>query len=107
MADLLIDANARAGAARRAGQAALSDGDLAGIRSWYRGAVAKGIADNAGKRTPTALDGARLARRFRDHEDMILRFATDLAVECCEYFSYCRAYGIDHSGLSYWRGFVF
>jgi transposase len=80
MADLLIDANARAGTARRAGQATLSDGDLAGIRSWYRGAVAKGIADNAGKRTPTALDGARLARRFRDHEDMILRFATDLAV---------------------------
>jgi transposase len=80
MADLLIDANARAGAARRAGQATLSDADLAGIRSWYRGAVAKGIAGNAGKTTPTALDGARLARRFRDHEDMILRFATDLAV---------------------------
>lgn len=80
MADLLLDANARATAARAAGQASLSDADLAGIRSWYRGAVAKGIADNAGKRTPTALDGARLARRFRDHEDMILRFATDLAV---------------------------
>jgi transposase len=80
MADLLIDANARAGAARRAGQASLSDADLAGIRSWYRGAVARGITDNQGKRTPTALDGARLARRFRDHEDMILRFATDLAV---------------------------
>ena len=80
MADLLIDANARAGAARRAGQAALSDGDLAGIRSWYRGAVAKGLADNQGKRSQIALDGARLARRFRDHEDMILRFATDLAV---------------------------
>src|SRR5260370_12332142 len=80
MAGLLIDANARAGTARRAGQAALSDGDLAGIRSWYRGAVAKGLADNAGKRTPTALDGTRLARRFRGHEDMILRFATDLAV---------------------------
>ncbi len=80
MADLLIDANARAGAARRAGRASLGDGDLAGIRSWYRGAVARGLADNAGKRTPTALDGARLARRFRDHEDMILRFATDLAV---------------------------
>lgn len=80
MADLLLDANARAGAARRAGQATLSDADLAGIRSWYRGAVAKGIADNQGKRTPIALDGARLARRFRDHEDMILRFATDLAV---------------------------
>ena len=27
-----------------------------------------------------AKDGLRLARRFRDHEDMILRFATDLAV---------------------------
>jgi transposase len=80
MADLLIDASARAGVARRAGQAALSDASLAGIRSWYRRVVAKGIADNAGKRTPTALDGARLARRFRDHEDMILRFATDLAV---------------------------
>jgi transposase len=80
MADLLIDANARAGTARRAGQAALSDADLAAIRSWYRGAVAMGIAGNAGKRTPIALDGARLARRFRDHEDMILRFATDLAV---------------------------
>jgi transposase len=80
MAGLLIDANARAGAARRAGQAALSDPDLAGIRSWYRGAAAMGIAGNAGKRTPTALDGMRLARRFRDHEDMILRFATDLAV---------------------------
>jgi transposase len=80
MADLLIDANARAGAARRAGQAALSDADLAGIRAWYRGAVAKGLAGNQGKRSQIALDGARLARRFRACEDMILRFATDLAV---------------------------
>ena len=61
-------------------QPALSDADLAGIRAWYRGAVAKGLADNQGKRAQIALDGARLARRFRDHEDMILRFATDLAV---------------------------
>jgi transposase len=80
MADLLIGANARAGAARRAGQLALSDADLTAIRAWYRGAVAKGLADNQGKRAQIALDGARLARRFRDHEDMILRFATDLAV---------------------------
>lgn len=80
MADLLLDANARAGTARRAGQASLSAADLAGIRSWYRGAVAKGLTDNQGKNTQIALDGARLARRFRDHEDMILRFATDLAV---------------------------
>ena len=46
MADLLIDANAQATAARAAGQASLDDAGLAGIRSWYRGAVAKGIADN-------------------------------------------------------------
>jgi len=80
MADLLLDANAAATAARSAGQASLSDASLTGIRSWYRGAVAKGIADNAGKTSQTGKDGLRLARRFRDHEDMILRFAVDLAV---------------------------
>jgi transposase len=42
--------------------------------------VAKGIADNQGKRRQPARDGLRLARRFRDHQDMILRFVTDLAV---------------------------
>ena len=52
MADLLIDANAAATAARSAGQASLSDADLARIRSWYRGAVAKGIADNQHKTHP-------------------------------------------------------
>ena len=80
MADLLIDASAPATAARTAGQASLSDASLARLRSWYRGAVAKGIADNQHKRTQIAKDGLRLARRFRDHEDMILRFATDLTV---------------------------
>src|SRR6266851_593167 len=49
-------------------------------RSWYRGAVAKGIADNQGRRSRAGKDGLRLARRFRDHQDMILRFTTDLAV---------------------------
>ena len=80
MADLLITANAQATTARAAGHARLSDEQLAGIRSWYRGAVAKGITDNQHKRTKTAKDGLRLARRFRDHQDMILRFATDLTV---------------------------
>jgi transposase len=80
MADLLIDANAQATAARAAGHASLGDAQLARIRSWYRGAVAKGLADNAGKPAQIAKDGLTLARRFRDHEDMILRFATDLAV---------------------------
>src|SRR6266511_4246468 len=80
MADLLIDANKMATAARAAGKARLSDQQLAEITAWYRGAVAKGIADNQGKRTKSGKDGLRLARRFRDHQDMILRFATDLTV---------------------------
>jgi transposase len=80
MADLLIPANAAATAARAAGQPRLSDQQLAQITAWYRGAVSKGITDNRGKRRKTARDGLRLARRFRDHQDMILRFATDLAV---------------------------
>jgi transposase len=80
MADLLIHTNARATAARAAGPGELAAADLAEITSWYRGAVAKGIADNQRKRTRTGKDGLRLARRFRDHQDMILRFATDLAV---------------------------
>jgi transposase len=80
MADLLIHANAAATAARAAGQHHLDEAALAQIRAWYRGAVAKGIADNQGKRRRAARDGLRLARRFRHHQDMILRFVTDLAV---------------------------
>jgi len=80
MADLLFDANAKATAARAAGQARLPGDQLAEIRAWYRGAVAKGITDNQHKPSKLARDGLRLARRFRDHQDMILRFATDLAV---------------------------
>jgi transposase len=80
MADTLIDANATATAARAAGQPRLDDTQLAAIKARYRGAVAKGITDNQHKRTQIAKDGLRLARRFRDHEDMILRFTTDLAV---------------------------
>ena len=80
MADLLIHANAAATAARAAGQPRLGEEQMAKITAWYRGAVAKGITGNQGKRRKTAKDGLRLARRFRDHQDMILRFATDLAV---------------------------
>jgi transposase len=80
MAGLLIHANAAATAARAAGQPRLCDDQLAEISAWYRAAVAKGITDNQGKRRKVARDGLRLARRFRDHQDMILRFVTDLAV---------------------------
>ena len=50
MADLLIHANAKATAARAAGKPRLDDAALAEIGSWYRGAVAKGIADNQHRR---------------------------------------------------------
>ena len=80
MADLLIHASAAATTARAAGQPRLTEEQMAQINAWYRGAAAKGITDNQGKRRKTARDGLRLARRFRDNQDMILRFATDLAV---------------------------
>ena len=49
MADLLIDANATATAARAAGQPAPQTmPSWPSIRAWYRGAVAKGITDNQG-----------------------------------------------------------
>ena len=80
MADLLVYANRAAGAARAAGAEALDGATLQRIVAWYRGAVAKGIADNQRRRTQAAKDGLRLARRFDRHEAMILRFATDLAV---------------------------
>lgn len=43
-------------------------------------AVYAGFAGNQAKRTQIGKDGLQLARRFRDHEDMIPRFVTDLAV---------------------------
>jgi transposase len=73
MADLLVYANRAAGAARAAGAQALDGATLARIVGWYRGAVAKGIADNQQRRTQLAKDGLRLARRFDRHEAMILR----------------------------------
>ena len=42
----------------------------------YRALAAAGLAANFYRRTATAKDARRLARRFRAFEDMILRFAT-------------------------------
>src|SRR6266496_55496 len=80
MADLLIHANAAATAARAAGNSQLAARELAEINAWYRGAVAKGITGNQHKRSKAAKDGLRLDRKFRDHQDMILRFSTNLTV---------------------------
>jgi transposase len=80
MATTLADANTTAHQARTAGHTELDDATLRSIRCAYRGAVARGLADNTGRATGLAKDALTLVRRFRDHEDMILRFVTNLAV---------------------------
>jgi transposase len=80
MAALLLEANAAAGAARAGGKTRLSDATQAGIRARYRDAVAAGITANWAHDTRLRRDGMTLAMRFGRHEDMILRFTTDLAV---------------------------
>jgi transposase len=56
------------------------DPGLARIRNRYLGALARGRDDNLGRRGPLADEARTLIRRFERHEDMILRFTTDLAV---------------------------
>ena len=53
---------------------------LTDLRRRYLGAYTAGIRDNQNRAGPFARDAAALARRFRDHQDMILRFVVDLAV---------------------------
>jgi transposase len=80
MATTLTDASTAAAAARAAGQPALDPQILATIRNHYRGAIAKALTDHSARAGPLATDAGTLARRFRDHEDIILRFVVDLAV---------------------------
>ncbi len=80
LAGTLLEANAAAQAARDAGLTAIKPSRLATIVNHYRGASAKGIADNDGRNGALAREALTLAGRFRSHEHMILRFATDLAV---------------------------
>jgi transposase len=76
MASLLIEARDAASAARLAGQSALDAAVLAGLLTRYRELATTGLAANLYRRTATAKDARRLARRFLGFEDMILRFAT-------------------------------
>jgi transposase len=75
MASLLIEARDAAAAARAAGQPALDTTVLSDLVTRYRALAAAGLAANLYRRTATAKDARRLARRFRSFEDMILRFA--------------------------------
>ena len=76
MAGLLIEARDAAAAARLAGQAALDPAILDDLLTRYRALAAAGLAANLYRRTATAKDARRLARRFLAFEDLILRFAT-------------------------------
>ena len=76
MAALLIEARDAASAARLAGQSALDPAVLDDLVTRYRALAAAGLAANLYRRTATAKDARRIARRFLGFEDMILRFAT-------------------------------
>jgi transposase len=79
MADTLLTAKDAAEQARAEGRDALPAHELARIRNRYRGALAHGREHNTGRRGPLA-EARTLHRRFERYEDMILRFATNLAV---------------------------
>jgi transposase len=76
MAGLLVEARDTAREARRAGQSALAAGVLEDLITRYRELAADGLAANLYRRTATAKDARRIARRFQRFEDLILRFAT-------------------------------
>ena len=76
MACLLIEARDAASAARLAGQSALHAAVLEDLVTRYRALAADGLAANLYRRTATAKDARRIARRFLAFEDLILRFAT-------------------------------
>jgi transposase len=76
MAALLTEARDAARDARAGGKKALDLNVLGGLVDRYRGIAAAGLAANVYRRTATAKDASRIARRFLQHEDMILRFIT-------------------------------
>ncbi|MET7532732.1 IS66 family transposase [Streptomyces goshikiensis] len=80
MADTLLAAKDAAEQARTAGFDALPAYELARVRNRYLGALAHGRTHNTGRRGPLADEASKLIRRFERCEDMILRFATNLAV---------------------------
>jgi transposase len=76
MAALLIEARDAASAARGAGLTALDTAVLGDLLARYRALAAGGLGANLYRRTATASDARRIARRFLKFEDLILRFAT-------------------------------
>jgi transposase len=62
--------------ARAEGKKALDPDVTDGLTSRYRTIAESGLAASVYRRTTTAADARRIARRFLNHEDMILRFIT-------------------------------
>jgi transposase len=75
MAALLAEARDAAAAARRRGQSVMDPAALAGLVTRYPAIGTAGLAANVYRRTATAKDARRIARRFLAFEDLILRFA--------------------------------
>ncbi|MFD9655796.1 IS66 family transposase [Streptomyces mirabilis] len=63
-----------------AGRHALSADELAAVQRLYAGALARARCDNRHRSSELVTHARTLARRFEDHGEIILRFATDLAV---------------------------
>ena len=80
MVTTLLGANTTAHTARAAGREALTDTELATIRSRYAGAIARGWDENPTGRDPLRTQARTLLRRFTRHRDMILRFSVNLDV---------------------------
>ena len=62
--------------ARADGKKVLDPDVLGSLVDRYRAIATSGLAANIYRRTATAGDARRIARRFLNFEDMILRFAT-------------------------------
>ena len=75
MAALLAGARDAAAAARHRGQSVMDPAALAGMVTRYRAIGTAGLAANVYRRTGTAKDARRIARRFLASRDLILRFA--------------------------------
>jgi len=76
MAGLLIEARNAAARARQTGATTLPEGVLADLLARYSELAAAGLTGNLYRRSATAADARRLARRFRKYQDLILRFVT-------------------------------
>ena len=80
MRDTLLEAHNLTITAGGQGLGELPADQLERIDRLYTGAFSLGLRANEHRSTQLAKDAYRLAKRFRDHKDMILRFALDLDV---------------------------